>query len=243
MDLPSERYDFALFGGDPEYQTAATKGPAAVERFFREKLEQAEATGDQAYIFEAVYWLISNAYFPPEGTRSYIEGARRLLELPPADIQKPLYVARTLFEWHDEPGLALELVRHGYSAIKDAESAFGNLGYLIESKKLILAIEAALDPWSEETGRALYEVAMACAQPGEIDRELIESMKTITNRPTESWLESWMQKSILRSLWAKRSGEQRFIGTDHAESMKELERLHASVPDVPLPRGGMRQPE
>jgi hypothetical protein len=64
---------------------------------------------------------------------------------------------------------------------------------------------------------------------------LIEAMKTITNRPTENWLDAWMQRSILRWLWSKRAGEQRFSGSDHAESMAELEALFSRVPEIPMP--------
>jgi hypothetical protein len=236
------RYDFSSHGGDPEYLAAARAGTKALEEFFSDKVRLAEESGDPAYLFEAVYYSLT-VCFRADDRERFCAVARRLLTLPASNLQMPVYVASRLFEFYDEPGLALEMIEHGYKAITDAGSAFENLGYLVESKKLALSIQAALDPWSEETGQALYAVAMATAQPSEMNRFVLEAMKTITNRPTENWLDAWLQQSIVRSMWGRLAAEQCLSGHDRGSELAELEDMYKKVPLIQLPEmpGGARE--
>jgi hypothetical protein len=239
MDL----YDYMHLETDKRYQAAAELGQSSVADYLEEELTRARQFGRTHFVFFALYRVILGLRRYPGARDLCLAAAKELLTLPPPDLQQPLYAARCLFIDLDEPGLALDLIQHGYSAIRDAESAFNERNHLIASKKLIFAIQAALDPWSEETGAAMYEATRACAPTNELDDELLDAMTTITNRPTDDWKDAAIQRALLRRVWGSYAGEQEFGFSDCHGRMDRIKQLHNRVPDLPKPYSNSNDPQ
>jgi hypothetical protein len=218
---------------DPEYPRK--QGADAVHRYFEEKLRTAEEAGNNEHASYILYnWLTNLPAW--DGRRDYfLQTAHRMLSLPPQSVQLTLYLARWVFDEFDDPQLALDLIEHSYSIIVDTESALDNLNYLRLSKILILDILASHDPWSDETKSALVDVGFLCGTYREFDDRLIESMATITSRQSDNWLETRMQKSILKRIWGQAAADERFDITDRTEQMARVENLISKIPVLPIP--------